>query len=329
MGFFIVKIIMFKPPPKTEYTVLSLGSGVQSSAITLMAAEGEITPVPDFAVFADTQGEPDKVIAWLKVLRGLVANSKHPFPIYDITKGDLAAEQLKVRVSQGKGKKPKGETYIKKIIPFFGIQEVPILEAIYAEDFKLDDEPIGWRDTGKTRNEKTAAIGRACTEDYKILPIRKLIREKCKIKRGEKDVKVTEWIGISWDEMERVRESKVKWMQKRHPLLELKMNRRECIEWMSNHGYPTPPRSACVYCPFHSDAEWRLMRDEDPGSFSEAVLFDYELRKQVKKYDKFTRMDVYLHNSCQPLDKIDFEAEDKKAGPKWDFRAECEGMCGV
>lgn len=40
--------------------VLSLGAGVQSSAIALMIAEGEIEPV-EFAVFADTGAEPDRV----------------------------------------------------------------------------------------------------------------------------------------------------------------------------------------------------------------------------------------------------------------------------
>ena len=34
--------------------VLSLGAGVQSSTLALMAAKGEVTPMPDVAVFADT-----------------------------------------------------------------------------------------------------------------------------------------------------------------------------------------------------------------------------------------------------------------------------------
>ena len=38
--------------------ILSLGAGVQSSTLALMAARGEITPMPDASVFADTQAEP-------------------------------------------------------------------------------------------------------------------------------------------------------------------------------------------------------------------------------------------------------------------------------
>lgn len=41
-----------------QWNVLSLGAGVQSSALALMASAGEIGPMPDFAVFADTQDEP-------------------------------------------------------------------------------------------------------------------------------------------------------------------------------------------------------------------------------------------------------------------------------
>lgn len=45
--------------------VISLGAGVQSSTMALMAAKGEITPMPTAAVFADTQDEPQSVYRWL------------------------------------------------------------------------------------------------------------------------------------------------------------------------------------------------------------------------------------------------------------------------
>ena len=34
-------------------TIISLGAGVQSSAMALMAAKGEL-PMPDYCIFADT-----------------------------------------------------------------------------------------------------------------------------------------------------------------------------------------------------------------------------------------------------------------------------------
>ncbi|ANS02942.1 hypothetical protein [uncultured Mediterranean phage uvDeep-CGR0-AD1-C123] len=40
--------------------VISLGAGVQSSVMALMAAHGEL-PIPECAIFADTQFEPRQV----------------------------------------------------------------------------------------------------------------------------------------------------------------------------------------------------------------------------------------------------------------------------
>jgi len=293
---------IFSPPPETEYNVLSLGAGVQSSALALMAAHGEINPMPDFAVFADTGAEPIEVYEWLETLTELIKRAPHPYPVHIVEKGDLTVEQLKVRVSLGKGKKPEGETYIKKLIPMFG---------------------------RKPNGETIGAIGRSCTEDYKILPIRKFIRDTCCIKRGQKEATVTQWIGISWDEIQRMKNSRVDWMQHRWPLVEQRIDRISCIKWMVDNGYPIPPRSACYYCPFHSDTEWRRLRDDDPVHFQKAVEFDHELRNQFIKHDPVMKMEVYLHNSCKPLDQVDFDNDEDKGQQVWDFQAECEGMCGV
>ena len=57
-----------KEIPNADLRVLSLGAGVQSSVMALMADRGEITPMPDCAIFADTMDEPDEVydhLDWL------------------------------------------------------------------------------------------------------------------------------------------------------------------------------------------------------------------------------------------------------------------------
>lgn len=64
--------------------VLSLGGGVQSSTLALLAAHGEVTPMPDAAVFADTQAEPKDVYDWLARLAPLL-----PFPILRVSGGSL------------------------------------------------------------------------------------------------------------------------------------------------------------------------------------------------------------------------------------------------
>ena len=293
---------VFKKPEDTEYNVLSLGAGVQSSALALMAAHGEITPTPDFAVFADTGAEPTEVYDWLDTLRELITNAPHPFPVHVVQHGDLEEATVEVRTSQGKGSKPKGAKYIKSIIPMFG---------------KMPDGTV------------VGALGRACTAEYKIKPIHKFVKDLCKIKRGHKEATVTQWIGISWDEIQRAKDSRVKWCHHRHPLLETKINRAQCIDWMLKHDYPMPPRSACYFCPFHDDNEWRRMRDNDPVHFQKAIDYDQKLRKCFKDNDKYVKMEVYLHRSCKPLGEIDFDNDEDKGQQVWNFNAGCEGMCGI
>jgi hypothetical protein len=74
---------------------ISLGAGVQSSTLALMAAAGEITPMPEAAVFADTQREPKAVYEWLKWLE-----TQLPFPVLRVTKGDLYANAVRLRTSK-------------------------------------------------------------------------------------------------------------------------------------------------------------------------------------------------------------------------------------
>jgi hypothetical protein len=262
-----------------------------------MAAKGEITPMPDFAVFADTQAEPKSVYDWLDWLERQL-----PYPVYRVTKGNLTKDSLQIREIQKDCKNhKKGMPYVRKIIPLFGLME---------------------------NGNVVAAIGRSCTVDYKIKIIESKIRELCQVKRGQKENTVTQWIGISWDELQRMKDSRQPWAKLRHPLIEKRMTRQMCLEWMKDNGYPEPPRSACVYCPFHSNTEWRRLRNDEPDEFKRAIDFDLLIREQFRK-DPVHKMDVFLHRSCKPLSEIDFDSDEDKGQQVWDFQAECEGMCGV
>jgi hypothetical protein len=281
----------FAPPPPTRYNVINLGAGVQSSCLALMAAKGEVGPMPDFAVFADTQAEPKNVYDWLDWLE-----KQLPYPVIRVTNGDLTESNLKIHDRKG------GGTWMKRNIPVFG------------------KSPTG---------EVVAALGRKCTADYKIKPIIKHIRKACGITHGQKEITVTQWIGISYDEMQRMKMPQVKWTQHRWPLVEMKMRRGHCLDWMKANGYPEPPRSACYYCPFHSDEEWRRLKIEDPEHFIKAIRFDKEIREKTKIGAPDLRMEIYLHRSCKPLDEVDFDNEEDKGQLGFDFQSECEGMCGI
>lgn len=69
--------------------VISLGAGVQSTTMALMAAHGEITPMPDCAIFADTMWEPAAVYRHLDWLEAQL-----PYPIHRVTAGNLRSDTL-------------------------------------------------------------------------------------------------------------------------------------------------------------------------------------------------------------------------------------------
>lgn len=63
--------------------ILSLGAGVQSTTVALMAATGELEK-PDCAIFADTGWEPRKVYEHLNWL-----THQLPFPVYTVQQGNI------------------------------------------------------------------------------------------------------------------------------------------------------------------------------------------------------------------------------------------------
>lgn len=270
--------------------IISLGAGVQSSTMALMAAHGEITPMPDAAIFADTQAEPASVYQWLEWLEPHL-----PFPVYRVTAGSLTDNALEMRTTKD------GRLYSRTNIPFF------------------------------TRNPdggEGKITFRSCTKDFKITPIRRKQRELAQIARGQKKVGVITWIGISLDEAARMKDSRDPWNQNRWPLIEQRMTRSQCIEWMKSNEYPEPPRSSCVYCPFHNNHEWRRLKTDEPEEFQKAVEFEIALQKAKAESQNF-KTTPFLHRSLVSLEAVDFSTLAERNGQSNLFENECEGVCGV
>ncbi len=257
--------------------VISLGAGVQSSRLALGAAHGELPPI-DFAVFADTQNESREVYDWLRWLE-----RRLPFPIYRVTRGNLAEDSLIVRESK------TGTKYLKPMIPAY-----------------ID------------RDGKKGIAMRHCTADYKITMIMREIRKR---RQGRE---VIQYLGISWDEAHRMKPAPYTWIHNHYPLVERQETRGHCLEWMERNNYPRPPRSACVYCPYHSDEEWKRLKVEQPAEFGYAVAYEKALQRS---YAQLPTMDgvPYLHSSRKPLETVEF-TDDRQADM---FGNECAAVCGV
>ena len=273
------------PIENANLRYISLGAGVQSSVMALMAARGEIGPMPDCAVFADTQWEPKSVydhLGWLE--------TQLPFPVYRVTSGDIRA----VAIGSADGDFSPG-------LPVF-----------------ISTDPRGM-------------VGRHCTNAYKIQPIQRKVREILGYAKGQrlpKAIQVEQWMGISRDEIQRVKDSRDWWVTNRWPLIEKMMSRHDCQVWFEENYAGRPlSRSACIGCPYRSDDSWRQMRDNDTISWADAVQFDHALRSGKRNAFSMTSP-VYLHKSMTPLDEVDLSTEQDR-GQLDMFGNECEGMCGV
>lgn len=73
-------------PSPIRLRILSLGAGVQSTTLALLAAHGVVGPMPDCAIFADTGWEPKAVmdhLAWL------MSPNVLPFPVHIVSAGNI------------------------------------------------------------------------------------------------------------------------------------------------------------------------------------------------------------------------------------------------
>ena len=281
------------------YRVLSLGAGVQSSVLALLLSredqvlKGLGYPKPDLAIFADTGWEPSYVYEHLDWLE-----TQLTFPLRRVSAGSLRQNARKART-------PTGRRFVD--VPYYTVN---------ADGSK-------------------GALRRQCTYNYKILPIYKEMRRMAGARPRRPfpaDKRVEMWLGISTDEIGRMKPSRAPWAQHRWPLVDSDWSREDCRQWF-NEEYSDRqlPRSACVICPYRSNHSWLEMKRHDEESFREAVRFDSMLRHSTShpvRQVVFGR--PYLHASRQPLSTAIAKLEERESPDSANgFINECEGLCGV
>ena len=270
---------------------LSLGAGVQSTVLALMAERGEYgLEKPDVAVFADTGWEPPAVYKHLEWLKNQVS-----FEIVRVSEGNIRDNIL---AGRGIGKRK-----------YLGIP------AWIANP----DGSVGIAARQCTTNYKIWPINRFLRQRLGVAPGQ----------RAPKDLVVEIWMGISSDEVYRQKDSRDEWSRNRYPLIDLGLSRAQLQAWFEEH-YPERylPRSACIGCPYKSNGEWKWLQDNDPASFRDAVAVDMALRTVPIVRDAITKngAEAYLHKSRIPLMDIDFDSTEDYDDM---MAAECEGVCRV
>lgn len=270
-----------------EITTLSLGAGIQSSTIAEMIVEGHL-PRVDAVIFADTGDEPQYVYDQVTYLTQRLATID---------------------------------------IPLITAKHRDMIEDIYSKDYrqrfaalplftKLTTTITGF---DKTASRSTISqLQRQCTKEYKIEPIEKEIRKLLLAKGLARQDKLNRiypspgaeaelWLGISMDEAERMKPNPVPHFHNRWPLIEMRMTRQDCINYLQDHDLPVPNKSSCIRCPYHNDAHYLEMKQERPKDWATVVQFDKDLRNGRLRLTASVKGEVYQHRSCIPLEEIDLQ----------------------
>lgn len=270
--------------PMKRITYLSFGAGVQSTALLVMSNLGlHECPRADVAIFADTGDEPPWVYENVKRMR-----EWSKIPVEVVQQGHLSADII----SRHEGQSPRFAA-----IPAF--------------------TPDKYGNCGMLR--------RQCTREYKIQPIERHVRERCGLKKGQRAAGViaaTALIGISLDEVTRMKPSRTPWVVNAYPLVDASLRRADCLRIVREAGLPEPEKSSCIFCPYHSDEFWRRLQMRHPKEWEHVCNLDERFRDMSRSGD--TRP-IYLHRSLRPLREIDFTRQIRLFPDLED--EECEGGC--
>ena len=229
---------------KKHVVVLSLGAGIQSTALALLLDQDLLPgcPKPQWAIFADTMAEPPHVYETLDWLQERIS-----YPIVRTSWGDLARNTWKA------------------------ITGMPVPERGHHQPGYIDI-PV-FSETGIGR--------RQCTGSYKIKPIKQEIRRLAE--SAPPRLTATQYLGISTNETRRAKPARETWITNRFPLIEHSWARSDCARWLNLHHKGNPVRrSACYFCPYHSNADWREIRELYPNLYQDALAMDRQMAEHPR-----------------------------------------------
>tara|TARA_R100001086_G_scaffold125176_1_gene64694 strand:- start:725 stop:1561 length:837 start_codon:yes stop_codon:yes gene_type:complete len=124
---------------------------------------------------------------------------------------------------------------------------------------------------------------RSCTDNFKIIPITRLVKEKYPDS--------LELIGIDSGESHRAKQVEdpetgemiYLYPNKKYPLIDWEIDREGCRRIIEEYGWPNPKKSGCYFCPFQSKKSWIDLYHKSPELFNKSL----ELEINSKKFPEF------------------------------------------
>jgi hypothetical protein len=260
---------------ENRHLVWSSGGGVQSTAIAVLIAKGEI-PTPECVVMADTGREASETWEY---------NRLHVAPL-------MASVGLEVEVAPHSLSKYD----------------------LYSKDLCMIPAYVFYGGEAFGHPEKFGRLPTFCSGEWKRDVVLRYLSGKG---YGPKKP-IRQYMGFSTDEARRAKGGRRKWAEWTYPLIELGMNRHDCVDVVLKAGLPTPPRSSCWMCPHRKNAEWRRLRESYKDEWEMACKLDEEIRQRDPKHG------VFLHRDRKPLRECNIDLDGAACGES------CEsGLCFV
>lgn len=248
---------------------ISYGGGVQSTALIVLAAQGRLEPIMGgpltAALFANT-GDDSEHPATLRFVREFM----QPWAL----ERGIVVHELNRRTKDGE------------------------IETLWGRATHPDKRSLPI----PVRLSNGAPASRHCTVDFKI----KVLQKWIKAHGASAEDPAVVAVGISTDEFQRANnKSDAKFERRVFPLLELGLNRGDCVELIKEAGVPVPPKSSCFFCPWHTMETWSEMKRDEPELFEKSCRLEEILNE---KADRFGHKHTFLTRSLKPLRESVLEA---------------------
>jgi 3'-phosphoadenosine 5'-phosphosulfate sulfotransferase (PAPS reductase)/FAD synthetase len=121
-------------------------------------------------------------------------------------------------------------------------------------------------DRCKRRKVIPSKTWRWCTRDMKIRPIYAFYRSL--------KAQICQYVGIDYDEVHRMKDSKADYVNNAYPLIDLKVGRQQCIDIIRKEGLPIPVKSGCYFCPFRNNKDWANLYNTHPELYRKAMALE-------------------------------------------------------
>lgn len=152
--------------------------------------------------------------------------------------------------------------------------------------------------TTRLNGESSGMLRRQCTNRWKVRPVRRYLSgELVKLGLKKRSGVVDMWLGITTDEIQRMKDSDVQWINNVYPLVDLNMSRADCESWLKCRKLEIPPKSSCVFCPYQSKSRWFELR-KSKDDWEAAVMVDEAIRNRRENFIS------YVHPDRIPLTEL-------------------------